>query len=104
MWSSGLLDVEAHRAARRLGVETETIVAFLDAVTLVAPAATTLAAARHVGPDTLRSLDAVHLAAALELGDDLDAVVTYDRRLAAGCETEGCAVLAPGLPAHWWAE
>ncbi|MEO5899384.1 MAG: PIN domain-containing protein, partial [Ilumatobacteraceae bacterium] len=75
MWSSGLLDVEAHRAARRLGVDAATIVAFLDAVTLVAPAATTLAAARHVGPDTMRTLDALHLAAALELGDDLDAVV-----------------------------
>jgi predicted nucleic acid-binding protein len=30
----------------------------------------------------LRSLDAVHLAAAQVLGDDLQAVVTYDERMA----------------------
>jgi predicted nucleic acid-binding protein len=30
----------------------------------------------------LRSLDAIHLAAALTVGDDLRAVVTYDRRMA----------------------
>lgn len=37
-----------------------------------------------LGPATLRSLDAIHLASALTLGDDLLAVVTYDRRMLAG--------------------
>ena len=49
------------------------------------------------GPDAggLRSLDAVHLAAALDLGDDLDSLVTYDDRLAAGAHSYGVPVTAP---------
>ena len=43
----------------------------------------------------LRSLDAVHLAAALDLGDDLDSLVTYDERLAAGARSYGVPVTAP---------
>ncbi len=47
-------------------------------------------------PEVLRSLDALHLAAALELGDDLDGVVTYDGRLADSARSIGIPVLAPG--------
>jgi predicted nucleic acid-binding protein len=96
LWSSTLLDVEAHRAARRLGVPTEAVTDALDAVALLVPNETTFARAREVGPDTLRTLDALHLAAALELGDELDAIVTYDARLADGCEAMGIAVVSPG--------
>jgi hypothetical protein len=102
LWSSTLLDVEAHRAARRLGVDQHALVEALEAVTLVVPGETTFATARRVGPETLRALDALHLAAALELGADLEEVVTYDRRLAAGCEAVDVPVHAPGLPAGWW--
>lgn len=41
-------------------------------------------------------LDAVHLAAALELGDDLDGLVTYDDRLADAARFHGITVIAPG--------
>jgi uncharacterized protein len=43
----------------------------------------------------LRSLDAIHLAAALELGDELDALVTYDARMARAAESHGLRVAAP---------
>lgn len=43
----------------------------------------------------LRSLDAIHLAAALELGDELEAVVTHDERMARGAEALGLPVAAP---------
>jgi predicted nucleic acid-binding protein len=43
----------------------------------------------------LRSLDAIHLAAALELGDELDALVTYDARMARGAEALSLRVAAP---------
>jgi predicted nucleic acid-binding protein len=102
VWSSSLLDVEAHRAARRLGLPPDVVADHLDAITLFAPGERTYAAARDIGPDTLRTLDALHLAAALELGADLDAVVTYDRRFAAGCVAVGCKVQAPGLSDGWW--
>lgn len=43
----------------------------------------------------LRSLDAVHLAAAQEVGADLRAVVTYDDRMAAAAQGLGLTVEAP---------
>ena len=42
-----------------------------------------LEAASRLPDPSLRSLDAIHLATALQLGVDLDALVTYDSRLAA---------------------
>lgn len=43
----------------------------------------------------LRSLDAVHLAAAQVLGADLQAVVTYDRRMEEAATALGLPVAAP---------
>ncbi len=39
------------------------------------------AAAMRVGPASLRTLDAIHLASAMELREDLAALVTYDARM-----------------------
>lgn len=104
LWSSQLLDIEAHRAGRRLGLNPDAVQNALRSVTLITPALATFAGARTVGPDALRTLDALHLAAALELGSDLAAVLSYDRRLAGGCEAAGIEVHAPGLPPRWWTE
>lgn len=104
LWSSSLLDVVAHRAARRLGVPASAVDEYLDVLTIFTLTAATFAAARRVGPDALRTLDALHLAAALELAGELESVVTYDRRLAMGCEDVRCPVLTPGLPESWWTE
>ena len=43
----------------------------------------------------MRSLDAVHIATALAIGDDLEGVVTYDQRMADGCRIYGLPVIAP---------
>jgi uncharacterized protein len=43
----------------------------------------------------LRSLDAIHVAAAMELGDGLEALITYDVRMAAAARALGLPVLAP---------
>jgi predicted nucleic acid-binding protein len=43
----------------------------------------------------LRSLDAIHLATALALGDDLDAIMTYDQRMADAARGFGLRVEAP---------
>jgi uncharacterized protein len=51
------------------------------------------AAATKLPPD-LRTLDAIHLAAAMT-APDLRAIVTYDRRLADAAATAGLAVVAP---------
>ena len=47
-------------------------------------------------PPSLRSLDAIHLASALDLGRDLEGIVTYDRRLAEAAELNTVTVLSPG--------
>jgi len=44
----------------------------------------------------LRSLDAIHLAAARSIGADLRAVVTYDRRMADAAAALSLEVEAPG--------
>ena len=56
-----------------------------------------LSAAETVPPATVATLDALHLATALRLADAglLDAVMTYDARLAEGARQHGLAILAP---------
>ena len=43
----------------------------------------------------LRTLDAIHLAAAMTLRVSLSAFVTYDRRLAAAAQEAGWPVMSP---------
>ena len=69
--------------------------AVLDAVTFVSVSADVCERAADLDPDTLRSLDAIHLAAALELGDELEGIITYDGRLAAAAQARGIVVFAP---------
>ena len=52
-------------------------------------------AAGRLDPSILRTLDAIHVAAALGLGDDLEGIVTYDERLAREAEQNGITVTAP---------
>lgn len=54
-----------------------------------------LEAAAALDAGVPRSLDAIHLAAAQVLGDELTAVVTYDRRMAAAAALLGLTVDAP---------
>lgn len=58
-----------------------------------------LRTAADLAPAALRSLDAIHLASALTLGDAIAGVLVYDQRLALACESHGLAVLSPGAKA-----
>lgn len=51
--------------------------------------------AAELGPARLRALDAIHLATALAIGDELAAFVTYDARLADAGRAVGLEVIAP---------
>lgn len=46
-------------------------------------------------PFDVRSLDAIHLATARELGSDLARMVTYDERMTVAARAMGLTVLAP---------
>ncbi len=54
-----------------------------------------LAAAGSLLPAHVRTLDAIHLATALELEAELSRLVTYDERLGAAAQAIGCSVVAP---------
>lgn len=67
----------------------------LDGLVLAEVATATYEEAGRLEPTGLRTLDAVHLAAALDLGDDLEGLVTYDERLATAARSHGVPVVAP---------
>lgn len=51
--------------------------------------------AQTVGPASVRSLDAIHLATALRIRQQLASFVTYDRRLADAATAAGLTVDMP---------
>lgn len=55
-----------------------------------------LGAAGVLFPSDLRSLDAIHLATAQELGSDLSQIVTYDERMVAAAMHLGLKTASPG--------
>src|SRR6266536_2219138 len=61
----------------------------------VARALLPLAAAGALLPQELRTLDAIHLATAQQLGGDLHRLITYDARMRTAAETIGCTISAP---------
>jgi len=54
-----------------------------------------LDAAARFQPAGLRSLDAIHLATAQQLGSDLASVVTYGDQMSLAAQASGWTVLAP---------
>jgi len=53
--------------------------------------------AAATGQPWLRALDAVHVASALLLGDELGGFITYDSRQAEAARAQGLHVLSPGV-------
>jgi len=94
--SSALLRAEALRAVRHLGPEAlSTTREGLRRVDLIGIDDRILDAAGILEPQVLRTLDAIHLATALAIGDDLDAIVTYDERMIAAARLVGLATTVP---------
>lgn len=81
--SATLLRTETVRALRRSGYEDLVGKArrLFGSILLIRLDEPLLDRAGELGPPGLRSLDAVHLAAALSIGADLGVVFTYDERL-----------------------
>ncbi len=95
--SSTLLRTEALRAVRHLGPEALAAVRDgLRRIDLIGIDDRVLDAAGVLEPRVLRTLDAVHLATALSIGDDLEAIVTYDARMVEAARLLGLPARAPG--------
>ena len=94
--SSALLRTESLRAVRHFGSDVlATVREGLRRVDLVAIDDRILDAAGTLEPRVVRTLDAIHLATALAVGDDLESVVTYDERMAEGARLLGLATFTP---------
>lgn len=94
--SCALARVEVLRAVLRQGPAALTRAGrLLQRLSLVRIDDALLEAAASLDPDILRSLDAIHLAAAQVFGAELTAVVTYDGRMTAAASLLELPVEAP---------
>jgi uncharacterized protein len=94
--SSALARAEVTRALLPLGEQAvrrgHEVLARLE---LIRVTDRVLAASGSLVPVELRTLDAVHLATAQQLGSDLARIVTYDERMRDAAAAAGCSVSAP---------
>ncbi len=96
LFACDLLRTEALRAARRHSSDAHAETRRrLDLLTIVAVTADVFERAAELDPAIMRTLDAVHLAAALGVGDELEGIVTYDERLAEAAALHGVNVVTP---------
>lgn len=94
--SSALTRAEAVRAVRHKGPDALLgIREMLQAIDLVPVDEEILDAAGLLDPGILRTLDAIHLATAIAIGDDLDVVVTYDGRMLQAAALLGLPTTSP---------
>ena len=94
--SSALLRIEVMRAvARTVPALLPDARDLLTAFSYIAIDDDIVEAAMNEPDRSLRPLDAVHLATARILGSDLDALITYDARLATAANDAGLLTAAP---------
>jgi uncharacterized protein len=93
--SSRILGVELQRVALRTGVSGGD--ELLEGIAFVRLDDVVLTAAEQIEPTNVATLDAIHLATAVRLHADgeLDAMLTYDARLAEGARHHGIDVRSP---------
>lgn len=95
-FTSIVSEVEVRRALRRHGCEAGDVDEALGGFFVLAFHRDIRRRAVSLDPLTLRSLDAIHLATALSLGDPDLELATYDDRLAVAARAHGLRVVQPG--------
>lgn len=94
--SSALLRTESLRAVRHLGADAlATVREGLRRVDLIGIDDRILDAAGTLEPRVLRALDAIHMATAQAVGDDLEVIVTYDDRMVEAARLLGLSTATP---------
>lgn len=96
--TSALGRVELMRAVARVAKRglRERALFVLDGLDVLPITPRVIALAESIGPATLRSLDAIHLAAASQIKQELTVLVTYDHRLLEGCHDVDLPTASPG--------
>lgn len=96
--STDLLETELRRIAVREGLDQSDVSRLLDGVNMAGLDRAVYRSAGLLPMPYLRTLDALHLEAAVRL--DAAAVLTYDRRLADAASELGLDVISPGAAAE----
>ncbi|WP_371176626.1 type II toxin-antitoxin system VapC family toxin [Buchananella felis] len=91
--SCDLLETELRRLAVREGLNQADVTALLEGISLAALDRAVYRSAGLLPMPYLRTLDALHLEAAIRL--NADAMLTYDHRLTQAARTVGLNVIAP---------
>ena len=98
VYCSDLVRVELMRVAGKLGENARLQArSIISAISLIAISPAICDAAGLLEPSNVRSLDAIHLATALVLGDGLEGLLTYDERMSNAARELGIRSFAPGL-------
>lgn len=85
------------RHANRRSVEVaETAARVLGRIGFIPVSPRVIDLALAIQPAGLRTLDAIHVATALAIRDDLDVLVTYDRRMLEAAALHGLRAVSPG--------
>jgi PIN domain. len=87
--------VETRRAVGRFRHDPTHLDVIMRSVEVVELDADIAREAAGLGPATLKTLDAIHLATAVAIGAEIDAFVTYDDRLAIAARAAGLPVVRP---------
>jgi predicted nucleic acid-binding protein len=92
--SSAILETEVRRAAVRAGLAQSRATAILDRFEIVEFGRSVYTAAGVLPGRQLRSLDALHIAAAFKV--DADVMLSYDMRQIAAADAAGLRTVSPG--------
>ena len=96
-FTSQIARIEVPRALGRAhGADVaRAAVPVLDRIVTVALDDQIVSIAAQLAPSGLRTLDAIHLASAMAVGEELDAVVAYDHRFGDAARKAGLGVASP---------
>jgi predicted nucleic acid-binding protein len=95
-WSSEMLTVELGRLAKLHSLESDAD-EMLEDIRLLRVTSARLRSAKEIDPAQVRTLDSIHLSAAVSLHrlGTIAAVLTFDGQLQDGCRHHGITVEAP---------
>lgn len=95
--SSEITEIELLRAVARADPDQiPEALALLEQTVLLPLTSEIRRRAASLKPTLMRSLDAIHLATALEIQADLDTLVSYDKRMVEASRSAGIETSSPG--------
>lgn len=93
--ASQLAAIEVTRTAQRLGGHAPALAARVLAGLRLLAIDPVVPAAMQIGGTMLRTLDAIHLATAVSISQQLGTLITYDHRMRSEAQALGLPVLSP---------